>query len=42
MIQITSRRSRGARLRRPKPLSLYGLALLAAAVVLASFFLLKH
>lgn len=41
MIQFTSRLSRGARLRRERPLWPYGLAVVMVIVVVGAFWLLK-
>jgi hypothetical protein len=42
VIQTTNRLSRGARLRRAKPLWLYGVAVVVFAVLLAVFVVLKY
>jgi hypothetical protein len=42
MIQTTNRLSRGARLRRAKPVWLYGIAVAVSVVVLAALLVLKH
>jgi hypothetical protein len=42
MIQTTSRLSRGARLRRAKPVWLYAVAVVAFAVLLGVFLMMKH
>jgi hypothetical protein len=42
MIQTTSRLSRGARLRRGKPVWLYGVAVTVAVVLLGALVVLKH
>jgi hypothetical protein len=42
MIQTTSRLSRGARLRRAKPVWLYGVVVVVGIVLLGVFVVLKH
>lgn len=42
MIQTTSRLSRGARLRRAKPVWLYGVAVTVGAALLGALILLRH
>jgi hypothetical protein len=42
MIQTTNRLSRGGRLRRAKPIWLYGLAATAGVVLLGMLIVLKH